>query len=128
MSELTKDFDENYEIFLEDAIDSGVVWGIAVKSKDTKEENAVEFAVCGSEEMDGIDVMPFWSRKAFAQAVCLDEWADCEPQPVDVDDFIDNWLPGLQKDGLMVGINWTTDLEGTEIEPLELSLDLLETD
>lgn len=123
MSQLSKDFDKNYQMFLEDAIDSGEVWGIA----QGDDENA-EFALCGSAEDDAVDVMPFWSRESFAKAACADEWSVYQPRAIDVDDFIDNWLPGMQKDGLLTGVNWNKELEGVEIEPLELALDLLETD
>jgi hypothetical protein len=120
---LSNDFEQNYQLFLQDAIDTGVVWGIAVGEDDN-----LEFALCSSADDEAVDVMPFWSREAFAKEACVDEWAIYQPHAIDVDDFIDNWLPGMQKDGLLAGVNWNRDLEGIEIEPLELSLDLLETD
>ncbi|WP_144391615.1 DUF2750 domain-containing protein [Pleionea sediminis] len=123
MDELTSDPEQNYQIFLEGAVDSGLVWALV-----TSEEEDGEFALCESEDKDNTDVMPFFSAQDFAQAVCHGEWANYQPRAIELDDFIDNWLPGMQKDGLLVGVNWTEDLEGLEQEPLELSLDLLETD
>ena len=37
-----------------------------------------------------------------------------------VEEFLDDWLPGMHSDVLMVGVNWTPDLEGQEMEPLDL--------
>jgi len=123
MTELTSNADENYELFLEDAVDSGIIWSIV-----TSDDDDGEFALCDSEEKPGTDVMPFFSQEAYAEAVCDGEWAGYAVRPIELDDFIDNWLPGMQKDGLLVGVNWNQALEGLEVEPLDLSHDLLETD
>jgi len=37
-----------------------------------------------------------------------------------MEEFLDDWLPGMHADVLMVGVNWTADLEGQEMEPLDL--------
>jgi hypothetical protein len=37
-----------------------------------------------------------------------------------MEEFLDDWLPGMHSDVLLVGINWNLDLEGDEIEPLDL--------
>ncbi len=36
------------------------------------------------------------------------------------EEFLDDWLPGMHSDVLLVGVNWNVDLEGAEIEPLDL--------
>ncbi|PWK47273.1 DUF2750 domain-containing protein [Pleionea mediterranea] len=125
MTQLTSDIDHNYQVFLQQAIDQGVVWALITGDLD---KGTAEFALTGSADNDNIDVMPFFSHEDFAQALCSDEWSIYQPHPIDLDDFIDNWLPGMQKDSLLVGVNWNSELEGLESEPLELSLELLETD
>jgi hypothetical protein len=127
MASLTNDHDQNYELFLEQAVDTGVVWGLTVDQGSNGEED-IQFAICNSADVEGIDVMPFWSSESFAKSAGRDEWSSYQALPIDLDDFIDNWLPGLQKDGFLVGVNWTEQLEGNEEQPLDLSLDLLETD
>ena len=42
-----------------------------------------------------------------------------------LDEFIDDWLPGMDEDKLLVGVNWNAEFEGDETEPLDL-LDELE--
>jgi hypothetical protein len=37
-----------------------------------------------------------------------------------MEEFLDDWLPGMHADVLMVGVNWSEDLEGQEFEPLDL--------
>ncbi len=120
MAHLGTNLDKNYDRFLLDAVDYGIIWGIVDESG--------EFAVSPSEEDDEIDVMPFWSSEEYAADVCVDEWSIFTPEAIELDDFIDNWLPGLQKDRILVGINWNKDLDGYEVEPLTLAEDLLETD
>jgi hypothetical protein len=39
---------------------------------------------------------------------------------IDLEEFLDDWLPGMHNDVLMVGVNWNADLEGQEMEPLDL--------
>jgi hypothetical protein len=37
-----------------------------------------------------------------------------------MEEFLDDWLTGMHEDVLRAGINWNTDLEGQELEPLDL--------
>ncbi|NVJ61703.1 MAG: DUF2750 domain-containing protein [Gammaproteobacteria bacterium] len=123
MSELSKDPEKNYEIFLADAINTGLVWALV-----TSDDEDAEFAMCESEEDPNRAVLVVFSSQTFASQTCTEDWNVYHPRAIELDDFIDNWLPGMQKDGLLVGVNWTVELIGEEVEPLDLSLDLLETD
>jgi hypothetical protein len=37
-----------------------------------------------------------------------------------MEEFLDDWLPGLHSDVILVGVNWNSTLDGEEIEPLDL--------
>ncbi len=115
---LTNDFDENYALFIEDAFSTGCVWGL---------ENSEGFALCASNSNDDIDVMPFWSQPEYAQAHCVEDWADYKPVAIALEELLDDWLPGMHEDVTLVGINWNAELEGLEIEPLDLLEDLDKT-
>lgn len=115
MTELSDDFDENYDRFIVEAVENGLVWGL---------EGEDGFAVCPSERHEDTDVMPFWSNRELAEAVCVDEWAVYKPVPIDLEEFLDDWLPGLHQDVVLVGVNWTAELEGAEEEPLDLLEDM----
>lgn len=123
MQALSQDIEHNYQLFLNMSVDSGLVWALV-----TSDDDDAEFAMCESEEQPDKAVLIVFSNQEYAREVCTEDWSVYQPRAIDLDDFIDNWLPGMQKDGLLVGVNWTQDLIGAEVEPLDLSLDLLETD
>ena len=67
--------------------------------------------------------MPFWSSRARAAAVAaaVPAYRDFEPTEIGWSDFRDRWLPGLRRDGLRVGVNWTgTRATGYDFEPQEV--------
>ena len=115
MTDLSDDFDENYDRFVAEVAENGIVWGL---------EGEDGFAVCPSLRHEDTDVMPFWSNQALAEAVCVDESAVYKPVAIDLEEFVDDWLPGMHEDIIIVGVNWNEDLEGAEEEPLDLLEDI----
>ncbi|WP_111642694.1 DUF2750 domain-containing protein [Marinimicrobium alkaliphilum] len=111
MEPLSDDLTENFDRFVVEAIATGCVWGL---------EGAEGWALCPSEVWNTSDVMPLWSQQEFALAHCQDEWKDYKPQPISLEELLDDWLPGMHDDGLLIGVNWNDELEGEEIEPLDL--------
>lgn len=59
-------------------------------------------------DADGVRAMPFWSKQSRAQRVVIavPAYRDFEVVEIPVSDWLDSWLPGLQRDGLRVGVNW----------------------
>lgn len=104
--------ESNYNRFIERVRESGQVWGL--RGEDG-------WAYCESNEYEETDVLMFWSDRAGAQSHAQDEWSDHTPTEISLDEFIDNWLPGMDEDDALVGLDWTTDLSGPEIEPLDLA-------
>ena len=102
--------------FVTRVLETGCVWGI--KSSDRG------WAVCPSNEYEDASVYPFWSDEAAARLHCADAWADCVPAPIDLDNFLADWLPGMHEDDALVGPDWSDDLIGLEMEPMELALAL----
>ena len=111
MEPLSDNHEENFDRFIVEAIATGCVWGL---------EGPEGFALCPSEQYTETDVMPFWSQPEFARAQCEGDWSIYKPVPVSLEEFIEEWLPGLHEDVVLLGINWTDDLEGLETEPLDL--------
>ncbi|BFM09061.1 DUF2750 domain-containing protein [Halioxenophilus aromaticivorans] len=111
MSALGDDLDENYSRFITDAADTGCVWGL---------EGPDGWALCDSETFPQSQVMPFWSQPEFAESHCVDEWQGHQVVAVSTEEFLDDWLPGMHDDQLLVGINWNDELAGQEVEPLDL--------
>lgn len=77
---------------------------------------------------DGVRSMPFWSMRSRADRVIhhVDAYAASEPVEVSLDEFRQRWLPGLARDGLLVGLDWAgTRATGYDLTPegLERNLD-----
>ncbi|GGT22141.1 DUF2750 domain-containing protein [Nonomuraea spiralis] len=53
--------------------------------------------------------MPFWSSLAGVEKVIrtAPAYAAMEPREIGVDEWVGEWLPGLERDGLLVGVNWS---------------------
>lgn len=119
MSQLTNDSEKNYNLFIDSILDSGKVY--VLKSEDG-------WVFCESEEFEEADVIPFWSDKADAQALCTDEWSDNTVESIDVVDFVEKWLVGMAEDGFLAGPNWDTNMMGLEVEPGDLAEQLINAD
>lgn len=102
---------ENLDRFIIEAIEGGCVWGL---------EGPEGWALCESEKYQGTDVMPFWSQEDAALLHCQDDWKNYKPLAVELGEFLEDWLTGMHEDVVLVGINWDAELEGVEIEPLDL--------
>lgn len=108
---LSEDLEENLDRFIVEALEQGCVWSL---------QGEEGWALCGSEQHENMDVMPFWSQQAFAAVHCREDWAGYQPIAIDLEEFLEDWLPGMHEDLLLVGVNWDENLEGDEMEPLDL--------
>lgn len=98
--------------FYRDATRFGAVWTLG----DTE---GIPAPVNGS----GQRAMPFWSARSRVERVIANVAAYDGFQPVEVplDDFTSRWLPGLQSDGFLVGLNWSgTRATGYDLTPAEV--------
>ena len=112
MEPLSDDLQENLDRLVVECLDNGSVWGL--------QDAEGNWSLVSSIDNDSIDVIPFWSAEGLAQALCNGDWEVYKPVAIELEEFLDDWLPGMHADVLMVGINWNTDLEGQEMEPLDL--------
>ena len=72
---------------------------------------------------DGKGAMPFWpsQTRALNLISIASQFAGFEPVPISWEDFCDRWLPGLEQDGLLVGVNWVgATASGSDMHPSEL--------
>ena len=105
----------NHERFLERVRAKGEVWGL---------RSADGWAVCPSNEDEDVIVFVFWSDRAYAARHVREEWAEYVPTAISLDDFLTKWLPGMSRDGRLVGTNWDASLCGVESTPEDLALQL----
>lgn len=57
----------------------------------------------------GIRAMPFWSKRSRAEKVIANvpSYAAMKVVEISGDAWTEKWLPGLEKDGILVGLNWS---------------------
>jgi hypothetical protein len=87
-----------YAAFYKEAHQSGAVWTV----RDADGFPAPETA-------SGSRAMPFWSKRSRVERVIsnVQAYSTFEAVEIPLDEFRDRWLPGLEKDALLVGINWS---------------------
>lgn len=111
---------QKQEEFIKRACESGIVWGL---------QSGEEFAITSSndyEDEDGepLEVICFWSDRALALECAKNEWKNHEPVEIQLGEFIENWCIGMANENLMVGSNFDQNMSGSEIDPLELIVEL----
>jgi Protein of unknown function (DUF2750) len=69
---------------------------------------------------EGRRSMPFWSSRSRVQRIVatVPAYARFRPREVPLDEFRSRWLDGLERDGLLVGVNWSgSSATGYDVEP-----------
>jgi hypothetical protein len=72
---------------------------------------------------DGQRAMPFWSSERRARTVirAVDAYGAFVPVRIDWESFCSRWLPGLIRDDLRVGVNWSGPrATGYDVDPKDL--------
>jgi hypothetical protein len=76
---------------------------------------------------EGVRAMPFWSLQSRAQKIVdtVDAYADFTTELIPLDVWRTRWLPGLSRDGLQAGLNWSGKrATGYEVSPAEIEASL----
>lgn len=115
--DLTINSKRRFENFIKRVSESKTVWGL---------ENEDGWSVCESNEYEDTEVLPFWSDEAYARQCAIKGWSDYKPSAIPLEVFMNNWLNGMNEDGLLVGVNWNAKLIGLEVEPYDLLKELEE--
>lgn len=100
------------DTFIEEIIGNAVVWTI---------RDAEGFATATN--ASGEKAMPFWSKETRARAVIdkLSAYHGFRPHKLTLIEFTERWLPGLQRDGLSAGLNWSGEhATGYDISPSDV--------
>ena len=103
----------DYKRFIERVIANGIVWGLRHEKEG--------WAYSESNEYDDTDVLVFWSDEAYAKRQIKEDWSEYLATPILLNEFIDNWLKGMNDDQLLVGPNWDAHLCGLELEPIAVA-------
>lgn len=75
---------------------------------------------------DGTEVVPVWPHERYAAACARDEWAGNEPRAIPLAEWLDRWLPGIERGRRLVSVFPLPDGAGEVITPSQLTEDLAE--
>ncbi|TDL92418.1 DUF2750 domain-containing protein [Vibrio vulnificus] len=101
-----------YEYFIKKVADFEEVWGLFNDG----------WAI--SKDDDGNSLMPFWPKKEFANLCAVGDWENYQAEKIELDEFIQEWLPGLKEDDINPSIFWNNvDSAVLEIDILILDLE-----
>jgi hypothetical protein len=112
----TADSQADHRRFIERVIAAETVWGL-------KREDG--FAWCESNTRNDTDVIVFWSDRDLAGRVGELKFSGYEPAEMTLFDFLYRWLSNMSLDGVLVGTNWTGELDGVESEAEKLHLQII---
>ena len=104
---------KRYNYFIRKVVDYEEVWGLY------KEGWAV------TEDLEGKKLVPFWPKSEFAEICAKGEWDGYIPSKINLDEFLNNWIPGMIKDGLKVAVFWMDD-DSVVVDPKRLLADMNE--
>ena len=84
--------------FFREALAQGAVWSVTDDAGHPAPVNP-----------DGQRSMPFWSKPSRAERIVdhVPAYAGFRVVRIGLDDWTSRWLPGLESDNILVGINWS---------------------
>lgn len=104
-----------YEAFVEAVSKSEMLWTL---------ENDDGFVLMCDDE--GRECLPFWPDEQSCAKHISDDWKDCLCQAIPLEEFIENWVPGIVEDGFKVVIHPTIEQMGLIIEAGQLESTFVE--
>lgn len=68
----------------------------------------------------GEEHFPLWSHAQLAQQWAAGEFADCQPQAIALEEWLEKWLPGMAGDNLLAAVSPNQEGEAIVVEADEL--------
>ena len=100
--------DVRYEAFLEMVHEAGSVWVL-------KDDEGCLIVTSDDEEC-----LPVWPSEEAALACAIADWKGLEPLAVSMADWMEKWLPGMEKDNRVVAVFPNLAGESLVVEAREL--------
>jgi hypothetical protein len=105
---------QRYDYFIKRVAALGEVWGL---SRDNRWAYA-----CNTE---GRQLVPVWPHARFAAASAVAEWEGYEARSIELDAWLERWIPAMSGDGRVPVVFPGAVEPGISRAPLELGRDLL---
>jgi hypothetical protein len=112
---LQLDAPKRYSYWVKKTADQQVVWSLWQQDG---------WALAGDDQ--GHELVPVWPHEKFAGLCSRDVWAGYLPKPVDLDIWIERWIPGMERDSRLVAVFPTPEDRGVIVEPAKVADDLRE--
>lgn len=71
----------------------------------------------------GVRAMPFWSKRSRAQRIIdnVEAYSGMTVVEFNLSEWLEKWVPGLERDGLLIGLNWSGQgAVGYDLTPSDL--------
>jgi len=72
------------------------------------------------------EVVPVWPHPMFAAHTAVQEWVGYVPKKIALDDWLNKWTPGMEKDHRLVAVFPTRQGKTITVSPLSLKNDIEE--
>jgi hypothetical protein len=102
-----------YEYFIKKIADYESVWGLYDAGWATS---------CNE---SGKTLVPFWPKREFANYCAINEWEGYSAKEIELDAFLNRWIPGIKKDNYEISI-FSNNIDAIEVEPEVLAHDILQ--
>jgi uncharacterized protein DUF2750 len=102
-----------YEHFIKRVVDWGEVWSLGCE----------QGWGLGADD-EGHELVPVWPHERYAAACIAGDWARYQPRAISLEDWLEKWTPGMERDGRLVAVFPTPDRQSTPVEPQRLRQDL----
>lgn len=106
---------KRYLYFVKKVADQQVLWSLW---------HADGWALAG--DSLGRQLVPVWPHEKFAELCARDAWAGYVPKSLDINIWIERWIPGMQRDGRFVVVFPISGDQGAAVDPVKLGKDLQE--
>ena len=103
--------------FITQAVNLEKVWGLHCEQGWSNADSC---------ELEDTVVYPFWSAEDKAKICAVDEWSVYSPKFLHLSEFLENWCIGMYKEYILAGINWDPNLEGPEVDSIDLALKIVQ--
>ena len=90
---LKADGPARYAHFVSQVADWELVWGL----------RAPGGWVCLSDDTE-VPMFPVWPHEEYARLLATGDWANATPTSIEVHEWVNKWLPGLDADGSKVAV------------------------
>lgn len=117
MTQIPEKTEAQHALFIQQVAETGLVWGLHCTEG---------WANADSCEFEDVIVYPFWSSADLAKVCAIQEWAIYQPKSLELAEFLENWCVGMHKEYILPGVNWDENMDGKELESLDLGLQIVQ--